>query len=161
MTSSGDFIVKHMKLIALVVLTLLIGGEWLWREAGNWPLESQATSSGNSASLANPELQHAYDQQLSNIWIQGTGEVIKLLPDDNDGSRHQRFLLKVNLTQTLLIAHNIDLADRLDALAVGDHLEFYGEYEWNKKGGVLHWTHHDPAGKKAGGWIKHNGITYQ
>lgn len=153
-----------MKLIALVVLTLLIGGEWLWREAGNWSSieSSEATASGNlSAGLANPELQHAYDQGLSNIWIQGSGEVIKLLADDNKGSRHQRFLLKVNLTQTLLIAHNIDLADRLDTLAVGDHLEFYGEYEWNKKGGVLHWTHHDPAGKKAGGWIKHNGITYQ
>lgn len=154
---------KHMKLIALLVLTLLIGGEWLWRElAGDTYIESpEATSSGNAADLTNPELQHAFDQGLSDIWLQGTGEVIKLLPDDNHGSRHQRFLLKVNLTQTLLIAHNIDLANRLDSLAVGDQVEFYGEYEWNKKGGVLHWTHHDPAGKKSGGWIKHKGIIYK
>ncbi len=63
--------------------------------------------------------------------------------------------------QTILIAHNIDLAPRINSVSKGDSVEFYGEYEWNKKGGVVHWTHKDPHGNHIGGWLKHNGKMYQ
>ncbi|EOI6384129.1 DUF3465 domain-containing protein, partial [Vibrio cholerae] len=80
-------------------------------------------------------LQQAYLSQQSDLQVQGFGQVSKVLPDDNDGSRHQKFILKLNSGQTLLVAHNIDLAPRIPNLKVGDSVEFYGEYEWNKKGG--------------------------
>ncbi|EGQ7944556.1 DUF3465 domain-containing protein [Vibrio cholerae] len=106
-------------------------------------------------------LQQAYQSQQSDLQVQGFGQVAKVLPDDNDGSRHQKFILKLNSGQTLLIAHNIDLAPRIPNLKVGDSVEFYGEYEWNKKGGVLHWTHKDPQNRHAHGWLKHNGQVYE
>lgn len=93
--------------------------------------------------------------------LQGQGVVIKVLPDDQEGSRHQRFILKLPSGQTLLIAHNIDLAPRISSLRVGDTVAFNGEYEPNAKGGVIHWTHHDPAGRHVAGWLKHGGQTYQ
>ncbi len=62
--------------------------------------------------------------------------------------------------QTVLFAHNIDLAPRLNGLKVGDRVEFHGEYEWNAKGGVIHWTHRDPLGRHEPGWLKHNGRRY-
>ncbi|KQA97585.1 DUF3465 domain-containing protein [Vibrio metoecus] len=106
-------------------------------------------------------LQQAYQSQQSDIQVQGFGQLVKVLPDDNDGSRHQKFILKLNSGQTLLVAHNIDLAPRIPNLKVGDSVEFYGEYEWNKKGGVLHWTHKDPQNRHAHGWLKHNGQVYE
>lgn len=106
-------------------------------------------------------LQQAYESRQSDIQVQGDGQVIRILPDDNDGSRHQRFILRLDSNQTLLIAHNIDLAPRISALAVGDTVAFFGEYEWNSQGGVLHWTHHDPNGRHVDGWLKHRGQIYR
>ncbi|ENM5903707.1 DUF3465 domain-containing protein [Vibrio mimicus] len=106
-------------------------------------------------------LQQAYQSQQSDLQVQGFGQVVKVLPDDNDGSKHQKFILKLNSGQTLLVAHNIDLAPRIPHLQVGDSVEFYGEYEWNKKGGILHWTHKDPQNRHAHGWLKHNGQVYE
>ncbi|OHD97489.1 MAG: hypothetical protein A3J26_08965, partial [Sulfurimonas sp. RIFCSPLOWO2_02_FULL_36_28] len=97
----------------------------------------------------------------SDIQVSGKGIVIKILPDDNQGSKHQKLVIKLASGQTVLIAHNIDLAPRVSSIRQGDMIQFYGEYEWNEKGGVIHWTHHDPNGSHVAGWLKHNGKTYQ
>ena len=103
----------------------------------------------------------AYKTKASDVQVNSSGIVVKILPDDNKGSRHQRFILKLSTGQTVLIAHNIDLAPKIKTISVGDSVEFYGEYEWNNKGGVVHWTHHDPAGRHKGGWLKHDGVLHQ
>ena len=103
----------------------------------------------------------AYQQQRSNIQVQAQGIVKAVLPDDNQGSKHQKIILKLENGLTVLIAHNIDLAPRIDGLKKGDQLEFFGEYEYNPKGGVIHWTHHDPQRKHIDGWLKYKGKIYQ
>ena len=105
-------------------------------------------------------LKQAFENQQSDLQIRGSGTVVRLLPDDNHGSRHQKFIIKLSNKQTLLVSHNIDLAPRISNLSKGDFVEFYGEYEWNRKGGVIHWTHKDPRNKHAHGWLKHQGRTY-
>ncbi len=103
----------------------------------------------------------AYQNQLSDIQVRGSGKVSRILSDDNQGSRHQRFILRLSSGQTLLVAHNIDLAPKINTLQNGDLVQFFGEYEWNSKGGVIHWTHHDPGGRHVAGWLKHNGRKYE
>jgi hypothetical protein len=103
----------------------------------------------------------AYENQLSDIQVKGVGTVVRLLKDDNQGSRHQKFILKLSSGQTILIAHNIDLAPRINAIKKGDTIHFNGEYEFNIKGGVVHWTHKDPNNRHVHGWLKHKGIIYQ
>lgn len=93
--------------------------------------------------------------------IRGSGSVSRLLSDDNNGSRHQRFIIRLSSGQTLLVAHNIDLAPRIDGIALNDRVEFNGEYEWNSQGGVVHWTHNDPNGQHTNGWLRSGGRTYQ
>ncbi len=113
---------------------------------------------GNVAEASS--LQEAYDNHKSDVQVQGTGVVDRILNDDNKGSRHQKFILKLPSGQTILIAHNIDLAPRINSITNGDQVQFYGEYEWNKKGGVVHWTHKDPKGYHVDGWLKHKGKVY-
>jgi len=95
----------------------------------------------------------------SGTWVEISGIVIKLLRDDNDGSRHQRFIIDLRNGQTLLIAHNIDLASRIP-LGVGDRVKIRGMYEWNNLGGLVHWTHHDPMGIEEGGFVVCRHRTY-
>ena len=107
------------------------------------------------------DIQTAYQNKQSDVQVTGSGEIVKILPDDNVGSRHQKFIVALGDSSTVLIAHNIDLAPRLNTVREGDFIEFHGEYEWNEKGGVVHWTHHDPKGKHPGGWIEFEGKRYE
>jgi hypothetical protein len=117
---------------------------------------STGTLSGSDEALA-----RAFEQHTSNMQVEGQGVVRRVLSDDNDGSRHQRFVVALSSGQTLLIAHNIDLAPRVAGLREGDTVSFSGEYEWNAEGGVIHRTHRDPSKRRPPGWIRHNGEVYQ
>lgn len=107
------------------------------------------------------ELMEAYRNGVSDLIVEGAGRVERLLSDDLEGSRHQRFILRLESGQSLLVSHNIDVAPRIDALQVGDTVRFRGEYEWNQQGGILHWTHDDPKDWHADGWLEHNGVRYE
>lgn len=130
-------------------------------------IPNSGDSASSVASSSHPEerLQRALENQEEDFWIEASGQVIRLLPDDLEGSRHQRIIVALDSGQTLLIAHNIDIAPRLDAVSVGDRLRFRGEYVWNARGGVIHWTHRDPdgggAGDSAGGWLELRGKRYR
>jgi molybdopterin converting factor small subunit len=130
---------RRIFVLILVIFTLL-----------QWSNFADATS-----------LNEAYKNQQSNIQVKGSGKVIRILNDDNKGSRHQKFILKLNSGNTILIAHNIDLAPKIHSISDGDTVQFYGEYEWNKKGGVVHWTHRDPNRHHISGWLRHKGNVYQ
>ena len=110
---------------------------------------------------ADQVIAEAFRDQRSGLQVAGEGVVTRVLPDDNDGGRNQRFILRLASGQTLLVAHNIDVAPPVGSLAPGDSVQFSGVYEWNSQGGVIHWTHHDPAGQHAAGWLRVRGETFQ
>jgi hypothetical protein len=112
-------------------------------------------------SASSDDVAAAFAARRSDVQVAGAGVVLRLLSDDNDGSRHQRFILRLADGQTVLVAHNIDLAPRLAAIARGDTVRFNGEYEWNENGGVIHWTHRDPAKRHVAGWLEHDGRKVQ
>lgn len=159
-----------MKKRILSVLSLLIASAviYLWQTYVEQPSvgassNKQTTNQQqlNHNTLNNPQLLAAFNNRVAKLQVKGQGIIVKVLKDDLDGSRHQRLLLKVNDKQTVLVAHNIDLAPRIPNPKVGDVVTFYGEYVWNNQGGVIHWTHRDPRAKHADGWLRHNQKIYQ
>lgn len=102
-----------------------------------------------------------YRRRESDAWVEATGRVVKILPDDAEGERHQRWLLELSTDITILIAHNIDLAPRVP-IKVGDTLRFRGEYEWTDKGGTIHFTHRPRFQRRQpGGWVDHDGTRFE
>ncbi|HEY7639802.1 MAG TPA: DUF3465 domain-containing protein [Steroidobacteraceae bacterium] len=145
--------VQRLLLVGVVLAAVYFGGV----QRGFIPARQDASTDTHSADA----LTAAFENHRSNVQVQGSGQVSRVLPDDIEGSPHQRFIVRLASGQTVLIAHNIELAPRVDSLKAGDQVEFNGEYEWNERGGVVHWTHRDPRGGHVAGWIRHNGRTYQ
>lgn len=142
------------KIVFLIIVVVIVYG-YVQENGVSIPGLPSFSASSDST------IQNAYNKRQSDLQVQGIGIVTAVLPDDLKGSRHQRFILRLGTGLTLLVAHNIDLAPKVSGLTPGDTVEFYGEYEWNSKGGVIHWTHHDPSNNHVGGWLKHNGRTYE
>ena len=178
----------NKKTLALAVIAVLALGKFAWPEQfksleamlGGGASTNQSSQAGaaktkagidnaaaNKRTSAGPQgadfarLERAVANQEFEVWLDELPfEVVKILKDDLEGSQHQRFLIAAPGLPTLLVAHNIDLAPRVP-LREGDQVHVRGRYEWNNKGGVIHWTHHDPAGRKTGGWVRHQGKTYK
>jgi len=105
-------------------------------------------------------LSQLFGKRDTGSWIEVSGLVTRLLPDDHDGSRHQRFIIDIGSRATLLIAHNIDLAERIP-IGMGDRVHVRGMFEWNDLGGLVHWTHHDPLGIEDGGYVHYRRREYR
>ncbi len=162
-------------LVALGVLVVAAGWQYLTstnnqNNQGNpnskpaTGLHSPANASTKPASATDQQavlarIRASKDDTEAKFWAVLSGKVVKNLKDDNEGDQHQKFLLEVASDITLLVAHNIDLAPRAP-VTPGDRVTLRGEYVWNNRGGVLHWTHHDPKGRLEGGWIEVNGKRY-
>jgi uncharacterized protein DUF3465 len=149
------------KALAAVVLALLVWGLERWAHldtSGTRP----ASTAPSSDSLPERRAPTRPEGELrAGAHLEGEGSVVRVLPDDNQGSRHQRFIVRLASGRTVLIAHNVDLAPRVEGLEAGDTIAFSGEFENNDKGGVVHWTHHDPSGRHVAGWLKYRGRIYQ
>ena len=62
---------------------------------------------------ANAALLAAARAHASHVEIEARGRVTRLLPDDTEGARHQRFLVRIADGLTILVAYNRDLAPRI------------------------------------------------
>jgi hypothetical protein len=143
--------IQGLRLVALVVILLA----WVYNQRHEQPASGPLPRSASQG-----RIEAAFENQTSNLMVTATGRLVKVLSDDSQGSRHQRFLVELPSGLSVLIAHNIDLAPRVPDLKKGESITIHGEYEWNEKGGVIHWTHHDPRGHHEDGWVEYRGRRY-
>lgn len=110
--------------------------------------------------LNDSEVLVAQDSHAVKTMVTATMQVKKLLAYDMKGRAHQKFLLNASNGTTILVAHSIDSAPKVP-IQPGDVITIHGEYIWNAKGGLIHWTHHSDTPRHEGGYIDFNGSRYQ
>lgn len=152
---------KNLLLLALAIIIYGLAQQGDMNFNGAYAQLEDVKEESPQIESSRTSLDNAFIGGQSDVQIQGSGVVEKVLPDDQEGLQHQKFILQTSVNHTVLVAHNIDVAKRLPGLKKGDSVEFYGEYEWTWQGGVIHWTHRDPKGRHINGWLKYNGKTYQ
>jgi hypothetical protein len=115
-----------------------------------------------TATADNAAVERDYTDHRSTVEVTAQGVVTTVLTDETGPSgRHQRFIIRLaGATQTVLIDNNVDVGQRVP-VSQADEVTVHGEYIWNGQGGLIHYTHHDPAPGHEGGWIERDGVRYQ
>ncbi|HEY8678519.1 MAG TPA: DUF3465 domain-containing protein [Candidatus Dormibacteraeota bacterium] len=135
-----------MTRMAIVALTIILSG------------------CGSSAGAAQPDdaaiVQDFHDHQ-SNVEVTADGTVTTVFADRTSRTGvHEQFIVTLASGDiTVEVEHNISIGARVP-VAEGDHVIVHGEYIWNARGGLIHFTHHDPQGTHEGGYIQDRGQTY-
>jgi hypothetical protein len=111
----------------------------------------------------NAQICALYSSGASGDEVIGRGTVAAVLGTSNGPSgEHEGFLLKLHGQCDLLlrIETNTSIIGPVP-LHEGENLIVKGQYENDPTGGVVHWTHHDPAGRHVAGYILAGGKLYQ
>jgi hypothetical protein len=152
------------KLLKIIILILIgISSSIYSYKESTTSSSTTSPSKGDSVLTPIAKIKTYAKNQTSKVTVTIKGTVTKILSDDNSGARHQRFIIKLSNSQTLMISHNIDIAPRVNGLKVSRQIIVHGEYVWNEQGGLVHWTHHDPDGDGSheNGWIIYENKKYQ
>jgi hypothetical protein len=147
------------RVVPLLIVLALVGLQ-LWHKPSSPATVPPPRTLPSEPSSVNTTLSAAARAHESGVEVEAAGRVLRLLPDDTKGAPHQRFLVRVVDSLTILVTHNRDLAPRVP-VQPGDSVTLRGEYIWNERGGMIHWTHHDPAQRHEPGWIELHGRRYE
>lgn len=118
------------------------------------------TVAASSAVQDDSQILQAEQSHAINIEVTGKATVKRILQDDNEPPRHERFVIELSNGATVLVAHNIDEAGKVPVV-IGSRVIIHGVYIWKESGGVIHWTHHSNSPRHEGGWIECDGKRYQ
>ncbi|WP_374035172.1 DUF3465 domain-containing protein [Bdellovibrio bacteriovorus] len=126
--------------------------------------DSDVRQSEPSASLdetaSDSDLVRAVNDRRREDFVEGGSlTVVKVLPDDNSGLEHQKWVVRLSNGELMQAVYNLDMCPRVP-LKVGDVIAMGGQFIWTNKGGLLHWLHHDPRGRRPDGYVYVNGQYY-
>lgn len=104
-----------------------------------------------------------YAGQGSGQEVLAQGNVAAILGTrEGPSGEHEGFLLQLTGDCDLVVRveTNVDLTGPVP-LRAGEAAIVKGQYEYTVMGGVIHWTHHDPAGRHVAGYVQAGGKVYQ
>jgi hypothetical protein len=123
-----------------------------------------ACSHASSSNVPNAAVYDAWRGHHSYVEVTAQGSAARLLGIRMGPSgAHEGFILHLRGAYghglTVKVEDNIDITGPVP-LQAGDDVEVRGEYIYNARGGIIHYTHHDPRGKHPPGYIRVHGRTY-
>lgn len=133
---------------AIAVLTVMICGALLWQSRPGYRIEPGFKT-----------VQDAYRYHQTGMMAEVTGTVARILVDDRDDTRNQKFIIRLGNGQSLLVLHDQVSSDRVP-VKVDDTVLVRGEYQWTETGGTLRFTQRDYSPRRLHGWIEHQGQRY-
>jgi Protein of unknown function (DUF3465) len=107
---------------------------------------------------SNAGVYEAWRAQRSQVEVTASGSVARLLGLRRGPSGlHEGFLMHLRGDAghglTVRVEDNVDITGEIP-LAEGDAVEVRGEYVYDSRGGVIHYTHHDPRGRHPAGYVR-------
>jgi hypothetical protein len=113
------------------------------------------------AATSVPTLEKALQSQVRVDFIEAQNlQVTDLLPDDTNGSPHQKFVVKVTQNSLVTIISNLDMCPHVP-VRKGDLVAVGGQFiPTGRNAGIIHWTHRDPKHKRTDGYIQLGSQTY-
>ncbi|MEO6990055.1 MAG: DUF3465 domain-containing protein [Candidatus Baltobacteraceae bacterium] len=137
----------NARLTTLTVLATALGG-----------CATTSTDSGNGAVAA------AWQAHRSHVEVTASGSVARVLGTRvGPSGAHEGFLLHLRGAEgrglTIRVEDNVDLTGPIP-LRAGDDVEVHGEYIFDPRGGLVHYTHRDPRGHHPSGYVRVGGRLY-
>ncbi len=119
-----------------------------------------ASATGCSAPANAPENGAVYDAwraQQSRVEVDASGSVARLLGERSGRyGPHAGFLLHLSGGASHGLTVRVEVNERFTGplpLVAGEPVQVRGEYEFDPRGGVIHWTHRDPRRRHPDGYI--------
>ncbi|MDG0816825.1 DUF3465 domain-containing protein [Bdellovibrio svalbardensis] len=100
-----------------------------------------------------------HDDRGVNYIEAGQMVVEEILPDDNQGLPHQKWLVRLSDNSSVELVYNSDMGDRVP-LQVGEVMSAGGQLIMAQQGPLLHWLHSDPKQHRPDGYVYVNGTYY-
>ncbi|MGR4065109.1 MAG: DUF3465 domain-containing protein [Vulcanimicrobiaceae bacterium] len=122
-----------------------------------------AGCSSGTETEGNAAVCRAFDTQSSAVEVVAEGDVTRVLGvRAGRTSPHQGFLVRLDSTCAVVVRveANTDFTGTMP-IRPGARVAVKGEYEFDSRGGVIHWTHRDPRGRHEGGYVRVGGQYYQ
>jgi hypothetical protein len=126
-------------LTSLLALAAVIVALWYWLDVGD----------GKPGYMMHGQ---AYRERSSDVMVEVSGQVVRILKDDRNGGMVQKFVVRTSEGFDVLVTHPYDVKERVP-VAIGDFVVARGDYEWNETGGQVDWTTYDMPFSDRNGWI--------
>lgn len=128
-------------------------------------LAAGCASPGTSASADNAAIYDAWRSNRSHLEVTAEGSVARRLGTRVGRSgTHEGFLLHLTGAAgrglTVRVEDNVDITGPIP-LTEGAEVEVRGEYIFDRRGGIIHYTHRDPRGRHSAGYVRVNDKFYQ
>jgi len=130
----------------------------LARFAATASLVLLAACSGAASDASNGAVYDAWRAGRSYVEVTASGSVARVLGTRSGPSGpHEGFLLHLRGSDghglTVRVEDNVDLTGQIP-IREGDDVVVRGEYIYDRRGGIIHYTHRDPRGRHPGGYVK-------